>query len=363
MLFRRTETRSTLDIAEVIDSIGGQVNGFTDREGMYLYARTLGENVQPALELLLDQLLHSVCAEKDVAREREVVRQEIAHLRDVPEDWIHELVPQTVWPEHPLGRPLLGTEASVATIGREALLARMSDVRAADRMIVSAVGHVDHEQVVELTGCLTADLRPGRQRPAVPCPPFRVGERLERRPGAQVHFCLVAPGCARTEGARHKYAVLDALLGGGSSSRLFQEIRENRGLVYGIGSYLQPYRETGLFVIDAGTAPGNLRPVLTLIDDELQRLRQEPPAEPEVERAKAQLRVSVALAAESTSFRMQHLAMSELHWGRVLPFEEMMAPLDEVTAEDVHELAQLVFEEERRSLVAIGPFDEEGGSQ
>ncbi len=252
----------------------------------------------------------------------------------------------------------------MAGIGREALLDHLSDVRAADRMIVSAVGHVEHEEVVELTGRLTADLQPGRQRPAVPSPPFRVGERLERRVGAQVHFCLVAPGCARTEGARHKYAVLDALLGGGSSSRLFQEIRENRGLVYGIGSYhLQPYRETGLFVIDAGTAPENLRPVLALIDDELGRLRQEPPAEPEVERAKAQLRVSLALAAESTSFRMQHLAMSELHWGRVLPFEEMMAPLDEVTAEDVHELAQLVFEEDRRSLVAIGPFDEEGGSQ
>jgi predicted Zn-dependent peptidase len=323
---------------------------------MYLYARTVSEHLEPALDLLLDQLLHSVCAEDEVARERDVVTQEIAHLRDVPEDWMHELVPQTVWPEHPLGRPLLGTSDSIARIGRETLLDYVSDLRASNRLIVTAAGKADHDRVLEVTSRLAGALEPRSARPVAPPPDFRPGRRLISQPGVQMHFCLVTPGCARTHDSRHAFAVLDTVLGGGSSSRLFQEIRENRGLAYGIGSYLQPYREAGLFVIDAGTAPENFELTLDLIDAELERLREHGPAAEEVERAKAQLRVALALAAESTSFRMQHLAISDIYWGRVLSFDEIRGGLEKVTPDDVQALARTVFVESGRAVVAVGPF-------
>jgi predicted Zn-dependent peptidase len=171
---------------------------------------------------------------------------------------------------------------------------------------------------------------------------------------------LAVPGAARTDPSRHAFSLLDMILGGGNSSRLFQEIRERRGLSYGVGSYLQSYREAGLFVITAGTAPGNLQFVLDLVEQEIARLRADGPTEEELTRAKVQLKVALAMAAESTGFRMQHLALSEICWGRVVPFGEIIAGVDRVSAEDVHGLSMNAFLEGQRSLVAIGPLNGEG---
>ncbi len=361
MLFKGTTTRSTLQIAEAIDDIGGHVNGVTDREVMYLYARTACEHAEAALRLLADLLLNSVCAEEEVAREREVVLQEIGHVRDSAEDWMHELVPQTAWPDHALGRALMGSAESVGGIGCESLRAYLADeVQAADRLLVAAAGRLEHERVVALAEEITAGAKPGSPRRRTPAPVFHRERRLVCQPGAQVHFCSVSPGIERTHEWRHSFAVLDTLLGGGSSSRLFQEIRENRGLAYGIGSYLQAYQDGGLFVIAAGTSPGNFDLVLQVIEQEVARLTEDGPSEEELARAKVQLRVSLALAAESTAFRAQHLALSEIYWGRVLAFDELAEGVDRVTAEDVLGVARAVLREGERALVAIGPFEEEG---
>ena len=361
MLFKGTTTGSTLQIAEAIDDIGGYVNGITDREEMYLYARTAAEHTEAAVGLLFDLLLNSICREEEVAREREVVLQEIAHVRDSAEDWMHELVPQTAWPDHALGHALMGGAESVGGIGCESLREYLADeVQAADRLLLAAAGRVEHERMVELAGELTAHLKPGRPRLETSAPVFHRERRLVSQSGVQVHFCWVSPGIGRTHEWRHSFAVLDTVLGGGSSSRLFQEIREKRGLAYGIGSYLQAYGDGGLFVIAAGTSPSNFALVQEVIEEEVARLRDEGPSEEEVVRAKVQLRVSLALAAESTGFRMQHLALSELYWGRVLPFDEIAAGVDRVTAENVHEVARGVLREGERALVAIGPFDDGG---
>jgi len=373
MLFKGTNTRTNLQIAEAIDDIGGHVNGFTDREAVYLYARTIGEHAGAALELLFDLFLHSVCADEEVEREREVVLQEIGHVEDVPEGWVHELLPQTVWADHALGRPLMGVREGVKNITREALLAHIARLRAADNVIVSAAGQVHHEHVLELAASLSAELKPGPPAGRSPsagegppkekatAPKFRPQRRLVSREGAQVHFCLAAPGCGRTDDLRHPFTLLDAILGGGNSSRLFQEIREKRGLAYDVGSSLQSYRETGLFVIDGSCAPENFGLVLDLIGRELERMREEGPSDGELERARAQLRVALALAAESTSFRMQHLAVSELYWGRVLSFDEIIAGVEQVTAEEVRELAKVALRPDSQALVAIGPFDSAQG--
>ena len=361
MLFKGTTTRSTLQIAEAIDDIGGNVNGVTDREDVCLYARTSSEQTEAALELLFDMMLNSVCAEEDVAREREVVLQEIGHLSDSAEDWMHELVPQTTWPDHPLGRPLLGTRESVGAIRCEALRDYLAEeLQAAGRLLVAAAGRVDHDRIVKMTERFAARLTPGRPRQDQPGPQFHAQCRYFPQPGSQVHFCWVSPGVSRTDEARHAFAALDTLLGGGSSSRLFQEIRENRGLAYGIGSYLQAYRESGLFVIAAGTSPGNFELVLDLIGQEVKRLCEEGPTGEELARAKMQLRVGLALATESTGFRMQHIASSEIYTGRVVSFEDMVAGVERVSAEDVHQLACGSFEEGKQALVAIGPFDRDG---
>lgn len=360
MLFKGTHTRSTLQIAELIDDVGGQVNGYTDREAVHLQARTVADQLEPALELIFDLFLNPLCAQDDIDRERGVVLQELAQLKDAPEDLVHELVPQTVWPDHPLGQPLMGTPESVPRIDRSALVNCLAELHSADRIIVAAAGRLQHDPMADLVAHLGGNMEPGVSPPAGAPPSFHPDRRLLSQTGAQVHFCLVTPGFARTDQSRYAFSVLDAILGGGTSSRLFQKIRENRGLTYSIGSYVEPYREAGLFIVDAGTAPQNFELVLDLIEEEFGRLRSQGPDECELARAKTQLRVALALAAESTSFRMQHLAVSEMFWGRHVSLEETAAGVAAVTAEDVHSLAEASFTEDRRALVAIGPFEHRG---
>ncbi len=361
MLFKGTTTRSTLQIANAIDDIGGHVNGVTDREDLCLYARTAGEQIEATVTLLFDMLLNSVCAEEEVVREREVVLQEIGHMSDAAEDWMHELVPQTTWPNHPLGRPLMGTRETISAIGCDTLRRYLKEeLQRPEQLLVAAAGQVDHDQIVALTQRFAGELAPIKPAAPQPRPEFHAQCRYFPQSGSQVHFCWVAPGVSRTDERRHAFAALDTLLGGGSSSRLFQEIRENRGLAYEIGSYLQAYRDAGLFVIAAGVAPNNFDLVLELIGQEVKRLREEKPTEEELARAKMQLRVALALATESTGFRMSHIANSEIYHGRIISFDEIVAGVEKVTAEDVHALAQSVFEEGRQSLVAIGPFARDG---
>jgi predicted Zn-dependent peptidase len=359
MLFKGTADRSAIEIGEAIDDLGGQVNGFSEREFVYLHARTVAEQMPAALNLLFALLLDAACPEEEIAREKDVVLQEIQHLEDVPEGWMHDLLPQTAWAGHALGRPVMGTRESVSGLARDQLLDRLAALRAADRLMVTAAGRLEHERVVDLAARACGELKPGGARAAREPPAFHPERRLIAHPAGQVHFCLATPGCSRRDESRHALAVLDTILGGGNSSRLFQEIREKRGLAYNIGSYLQSHSDAGLFVIDAGTAEENFQLVLDLIDGEMARLREDGPSKAELARAKTQLKVSIALAAESTGFRMQHLAGSELYWGRVLSLDEILAGLERVAAEDVAELARPAFAQERRALVAIGPFDQE----
>lgn len=359
MLFKGTRTRSARQLAELIDDIGGNVNGLTDREFVHIYARTSADHADAGLDLTLDLFLNSLCAEEDLAREKEVVLQEIGLVEDAPEDWVHDLLLESAWPHHPLGRPVMGTEESVASIDCDALLTHLGRIRSGTGLIVSAAGRLDHDHVVETVARLTEEVVPRPPIPHPDPPEFHSGEYLVSRPTNQVHLCLATPACSRTDPRRHAYAVLDTLLGGGTSSRLFQEIRESRGLAYNIGSYLQLYRGAGVLAVDAGTTPENYPRVLDLIAQEVERLRAEGPLPAEVERAKTQIRVALALAAESTSFRMQHLAASELLWGRVLSLREVIAGVAAVTTEDVHALAQGLFTDDRRALVAVGPFEEE----
>ncbi|MFB3881011.1 MAG: M16 family metallopeptidase [Armatimonadota bacterium] len=362
LLFKGTASRTARQIAEVADDIGGNVNGLTDREELYLYARTTSDHTRLALELLLDLLLNSLCGEEEVAREREVVSQELANVQDDPEEWMQEMVPPTVWPDHPLGRALMGTPDTVSAITAESLRAFLSDrMQDPARLVVVAAGRVEHDLIVEIADRSLGRLLPRQQEPDQPLPRFHSGQLLVPQAGQQVHFCRVSPGIPRTDDTRHTFAVLETLLGGGSSSRLFQEIRENRGLAYDIGSYLMPFRDAGLFVITGGAAPGKFQLVLDLVEQEVARLRAEPPSPDEVARAKVQIKTSLALAAESMWYRMHHLSASEIYWGRPILFDEIAAGVERVTAEDVHQLSQTALAPDGRAVVAIGPVNGGGG--
>jgi len=380
MLFKGTERRTAAEMARVVDEIGGNVNGYTERESLCLLARTVGEHTERALELLFDMLLHSVCGEEEVEREKEVVLQELRHVEDTPEDWVHDLLLEAAWGEHPLGRPLVGRRESIGRLNSEGLREYWGRRCCGDRIVVSAAGRVEHEVIAELVARHAGGQPRGGERvvaepstqpagkpstqpagkpstqPAGKPPEFRPGRKLVSRPTGQVHFCLATPGCGRRDEERHAFSVFDTVLGGGASSRLFQEIREKRGLVYHIGSYLQSYDGAGLLTVDAGTGPESFELVLELIEGEMEGLRREGPSAEEMERAKTQLKVGLALATESTSFRMQHLALSEIIWGRVWPFQEVVERVEGVTAEEVHALAQKCFSEGHQTLVAIGPF-------
>jgi len=381
MLFKGTERRTGEEIAAAVDDIGGNVNGYTERESLCLLARTVGEQGGTALELLFELLLHSVFGEAEVEREKEVVLQEIRQVEDAPEEWVHDLLVREVWQGHALGRPPLGDPEVIGNLEARIVREYCARMCSGDQIVVAAAGKVGHEEVVRLverqagglprggewsegeraTQPATRQTAGGQARPAGKPAEFRPGRKLVSRPTEQVHLCLATPACGRREEERHAFSVFDTVLGGGASSRLFQEIREKRGLAYQIGSYLQAYEGAGLLTVEAGTGLENLELVLEVTGEEVERLGREGPTPEEMERAKTQLKVGLALATESTGFRMHHLAVSEMVWGWVWPFAELVQRVEGVTAEEVHALARSAFTEERTAVVAIGPFDEGSG--
>lgn len=361
MLFKGTDRLTAEDIARAADHLGGNVNGYTDRETLYLLARTVGERAGDALELLLEMLLESRCAESEVAREKEVVCQEIHQVEDTPEEWVHDFLLCKTWGDHPLGRSPLGEPDTIAGLDPETVRARRDHLCCGSRLVVSAAGRVDHDAIVGLAERRLGRLPRGEGPPPVPAPTFRAVREFVHRPTEQVHLCLATPGCGRREEQRHAFSVFDTILGGGAGSRLFQEVREKRGLAYHIASYLEAYEGAGLLTVEAGTGPETFSQVMELVEEEVARLRREGPTDEELDRAKTQLKVSLALAMESTSFRMQHLAMSEIVWGRVWSFREIAERVDAVTAEDVHRLAESSFTEGKTALVAAGPLPEGRG--
>ena len=363
MLFKGTETRSAKDIAEAIDGVGGQLNGFTDREYTCIYARVLKAHLPLAAEILLDMLLRSRFDPEELEREKEVVVQEIVHYEDAPDEWVDDLFVQRAWADHPLGRSLLGKEESIRAMGRKALLDYYRGRRTPDRILVAAAGNVSHDDLVELAAHSLSSLSGRAGDPVEIEPRLQAGEHFVFRPTEQVHFCLGTRGCSYVHDGRFVLALIDTILGGGPSSRLFQEIREKRGLVYEIGSSAQTYRQGGLFSVAASTAPKHFREVLGLIRNEIARVGKEGLSEAEIARAKEQMKGGLALAWESTGFRMQHLAISKIYWGRSVPFQEVMDKIDAVTSEQVSELAASLFVEDAETLVAIGPLPEWRGRQ
>ena len=358
MLFKGTERRSAEDIAKAIDAVGGTLDAFTSRESTCFYAKVLGEHLPLAVDLVTDLLLRPRLDPGDIERERQVVLQEIKMVEDDPGDLVHDLFAGALWGDHPLGRPVLGSRETLEAIDRKDIRAHLRDFYLPDRVIVAAAGDVDHGHLLDLLGAATRGWE-GRALPVnTPSPVAQAAVCRDGRDSAQIHLCLGVEGLPYADPDRYALFLLNAILGSSMSSSLFQEVREKRGLAYSIYSYQQSYRDTGLFVVYAGTAPESYRQVVDLIRGEVRRLRDEPMDPDEFRRAKEQLKGNLLLGLESTNNRMTRLAKMEMHFGRYFDLDEIIRGIEAVTLEGFRDLTARLFGADAYALTTIGPVPE-----
>lgn len=360
LFFKGTQTYSALEIAQAVDDIGGQMNAFTDREQTVFYVKVLATHLDRALEIYADMLLHSTLDAEFIERERQVIAEEIKSYEDSPDELVQDLFAQTVWNDHPLGRPVIGTLATVARMTRDDFRAYIQQHYRPDNVVIAAAGDLDHDQVCTLISRYFAEwVRPATAVHQAP-PHLGTGVATRMKETEQVHLCLGTQGLPYADERRYALSVLDHVMGGGMSSRLFQEIREKRGLVYSIASYAAAYRDGGLFVIYAGMSPQTGAEVVRLTLAEVEKITRSRVDETELRRAKESLKGGLMLGLESTGSRMSMLARSELYHGRQVTLDELIAKVDAVTADDVQRLATELFAPGRLSMAAIGPFRTDG---
>ncbi|MBI4572520.1 MAG: insulinase family protein [candidate division NC10 bacterium] len=354
LLFKGTESRSAEEIAQAIDGVGGTLDAFTSRENTCLYAKVLGEDLPLAVDLLSDLLLRPRLDPGDIEKERRVVQEEIKMVEDDPDDLIHDLFAQQLWPDHPLGRPVLGFRRTLQALTRQDILDHLRDFYQPDRVIVAAAGDLEHGRVAELVHSAFGAWR-GRSIPANGSSPTSCHTvHHEERGSAQLHLVLGAEGLPYNHTNRYAFYLLNAILGSSMSSRLFQEVREKRGLAYSIYSYQASYQEAGLLAVYAGTSSEAYPQVVELIRAEFARLRQGPVDLDEFHRAKAQLKGNLLLGLESTSSRMTRLAKTEIYFGRYFDLDDIIRGIDGVSPETFAELNRSLFEPERYALTTIG---------
>lgn len=361
LFFKGTHTRSALAIAQAVDALGGQMNAFTDREHTCFYVKVLANHLPAIVELVADMLLNSAFDPEAIERERQVVTEEIKMYEDSPDELVQDLIHQTIWNGHPLGRSVIGTRATVSGLGRDQFVRHIEERYRADNLVVAVAGDVEHDAVVDLIDRLLGrwDGRSALLPTEVPAVTSAV--TLRTKEIEQVHLCLAARGLPQADEDRYILAVLDNVLGGGMSSRLFQEIRERRGLVYSIATYVASYREGGLFVVYAAMSPENGPEVIRLTFEEIAAM-VDSLDEAELHRAKESLKGGIMLSLESTGSRMSKLARSELYHGRQFDLDEILGRVDAVTVDAVREMAARLFTPDQLAMAAIGPFGAAGAS-
>ena len=358
MVFKGTERRSAESIAREMDSVGGMLDAFTSKEQICFNAKVLDDHLPIAFDIISDLCLRPLFDSDDVAKERQVVLEEIKMDLDNPESLLHEIFTRGFWPEHPLGRPILGTPDTVRQFSREALQTRFRQWFAPNHLLVTAAGNVPHEKVLELVenefGHLTCQDGLEQHAPPITGAPLHVERKKDLE---QVHLCIGVPSLPIAHERRFGVAVLNNLLGGGMSSRLFQNIREKRGLAYAVFSEITPYSDAGMFSVYAGTAKETIGEVLDLTLAEFRSMKESLVSEEELLRAKNHLKGSLMLSLESTSSRMSNLARQELYFGRFYSLDELLASIEAVTREELQALAQEFFRPEQISATILGPVN------
>ena len=360
LLFKGTGTYSAVEIAEIFDGLGGELNAATSREHTLVYARVPDHHLETAMDVMGDMVFAPTFSDLD--SEREVVLEEIAMYEDAPQDLVHDLIAEAVFGDHPLGRPVIGTAAVISSIPRDAIAGYHDSMYVPGNIVVAAAGNIDHERVVELVEralerrsenvASRLNVRP----PLVQPPPPRL--RFQQKDTEQYHVCLGAPGISRSDRRRFAASLLDAILGGSASSRLFQEIREKRGMAYSVYSFVSQYTDTGQIGVYLGTREDNLADALAITAEQIADIAGGNLPERELERAKENLKGRILLSMESTSTRMNRLGKSLITDSELLSLDRIVAEVDAVDAASVSALAGALLAPARLSAACIGPNEE-----
>jgi len=352
LLFKGTDRYSSTEIDEIFDAMGAEINAGTGKETTSLYARFLDQHLERAFEVMSDMVLRPTYP--DVDSERQVVIEEIAMYEDEPSDKVHDVMAEAMFGDHPLGRPVIGTAEVIGSVPIPQVAA-YRDARYVPRgTVVAAAGNVDHDHIVELVAAQLGEPGPPAGVPDAAPPSDGPVVRFHQKSTEQYHLCLGGRGIPRADERRHALRVLDTLLGGSTSSRLFQEVRERRGLAYSVFSYSGSFVDAGQVGVYVGTRPDNVREAMDVIAAELARLRSEPIGEDELTRAKENVKGRVVLSMESTMARMNRLGGATILGVPLLTLDETIAALEAVSLEDVTALAQELFDPARLSAAGVG---------
>ncbi|HVB55625.1 MAG TPA: pitrilysin family protein [Candidatus Acidoferrales bacterium] len=358
MVFKGTLRRTAEDIAREVDRVGGMLDAFTAKEMVCFNTRVLDEHLPKTFDVLADLVLEPKFAGEDIEREKSVVIEEIRMTQDNPEDLVHELFTQNFWSPHALGKPILGTPETVSSFTRETLRAWFQECYAPNNLVVTAAGHLTHAQMMDLVSSRFSKLAPAREHASETAPQpvshitLRTKNELE-----QVHICIGVPALPLTDRRRFVVSVLNNVLGGGMSSRLFQNIRERLGLAYAIFSEMNSYRDAGMLSVYAGTSLETAEQLVRCVLEEFRRLKDDPLDEEELQRAKDHLKGATLLSLEGTGSRMNSLARYHLYFNRHFTPEELIAMLESVTVEEVQQVAHDLFQPGRLAASVVGALN------
>lgn len=362
LLFKGTERRSAAQIAEEMDAVGGVINAFTSKENTCYYAKVLDENLPLAIDLLSDIFLHSSFDAEEIERERSVILQEISQAEDTPDDYVHDLFNLDFFRDHPIGWPICGRQETVNGFRRDDIVSFFKSRYRPERVVVAAAGNIRHAELVEemaaRLGSISGDNRRAAQTAGETVPEMASGVYPHVKALEQVHLCLGMAGIHQTHAKRYIGYVLNTLLGGGMSSRLFQEIREKRGKAYSVYSFSSSYKDVGYFGVYAGTSLDSTEEVVELITKELKKLAAGEITEAELQRTQGQLVGSTMLGLESTDSWMSHIARNEIYFGNMVTTDEICRRIRAVSRADVIELAGALFQADGMTLTLLGDFAE-----
>jgi predicted Zn-dependent peptidase len=362
MLFKGTRNRSARDIAEFMDSLGGNLNAFTDKETTCYHARVVDNAVEDTIQLLGDMFLNSLFDPAELRKEQQVILEEIRMYDDSPEEVAHDLFIRSVWAGSPLGEPTIGYKHTVTAVTREAIEAYMRERYTPGSVVLTAAGNVAHDEIVAQAQALFGDMPAREAGSDPPNPQFTPASVVQRKDCEQVYILFGAPGVSSRDDRRFPISVLDTVLGGGMASRLFHEIRERRGLAYSVYSSHNAYRNAGLMTIASSTSPKHAQEVTELVRAEVARLAEQGISDAELARAKEHLKGGLLLSLESTSTRMLRLGRNELSLGKHLSVQDLTERVEAVTKEEVDREARALLALGGLALTVVGPVDEQLGA-
>jgi predicted Zn-dependent peptidase len=358
MMFKGTQKRSAFEIAKAFDAIGGYTNAFTSMENTCYHAKVMANHLDTMSEILTDIFLNSLFDEAEIEKERPVIFQEIGMLEDTPDEYVHQLAARSFWGDNPLGRSILGTHDNILQFDSKNIRSFFERLYQPDRIVVTAVGNIEHDHLVDLARPAFEAIPSGNpiQARDIPQGHFHVG--IHPKDLEQVHICLNARGLATTDPRRFVASLMNTILGGNMSSRLFQQIREQRGLAYSVYSFFSSFVDTGMSGAYAGVDPVNAYETVEIILNTLQDLKDSPVTDDELLHAKEFTKGNLLMASESNENQMARLAQGEFHFGRYTPLQEILDGIDRVTPADIRMLSEEIFHKKQMTLTLHGPVPE-----